>query len=121
MSMNDFPATPFPSGVEMRRLGGFRLDVHPIGEAYGLCENCNSPSVTHIFNVANTQHHLCAECFGEMLRSFSRQSPPPAISRDERNCDVYRDYDKAFAVWRSGTEYGNFGEWLLAKKEALSV
>ena len=61
-----------------------------------------------------------------MLRSFSAQCrlamPMQKKAREERNCDVYRDYDKAFAAWsRGGTEYGNFGEGLLAKKEALSV
>jgi hypothetical protein len=90
----------------------------------GRCEICNRKPSSRIFNIGCHQHRMCTECFDEMMRSFNLQcrlaKPPP--NRNERNCDVYRDYDKAFAAWsRGGTEYGNFGEWLLAKKENLAV
>lgn len=127
MSMRDFPPTPFPNGVNCRQMRGFMLEIkNEANTLDGRCEVCHRNPSSRIFNIGCNQHHLCAECFEEMLRSFSAQCrlamPTQKKAREERNCDVYRDYDKAFAAWsRGGTEYGNFGEWLLAKKEALCV
>ena len=72
MSMRDFPPTPFPKGVNCQQMRGFMLEIKSEENALdGRCEVCNRNPASRIFNIGSNQHHLCAECFEEMLRSFS--------------------------------------------------
>ena len=74
MSMKDFPPTPFPEGVECRQQTGFSIEIIKPAIEEGRCEDCHKEMSTVIFNVGITHHHLCKECFEEMMRTFAEKS-----------------------------------------------
>ena len=74
MSMKDFPPTPFPEGVECRQQTGFSIEIIKPAIVEGRCEICHKEKSTVIFYIGASHHHLCKECFEEMMRTFAEKS-----------------------------------------------
>ena len=68
MKIWDFPMEQ--PKVESRSLKGIHLDIDYNG-GNGLCEVCHQYDATHIFNIGQTMHHLCGDCFNVMMEQFT--------------------------------------------------
>lgn len=69
MSIDDFPAMPFPD-VNTIRLDGVNVrTVEPIVEN-GRCELCRKERTTVHLNIGNYLHHLCRGCFDRMVKTL---------------------------------------------------
>lgn len=68
MKIWDFPMEQ--PKVKSRSLKGIHLDIDYNG-GNGLCEVCHQYDATHIFNIGQTMHHLCGDCFNVMMEQFT--------------------------------------------------
>ena len=83
MSMKDFPTTPFPEGVKCHQQNDFSIKIIAPTIDEGRCEVCHKEMSTVIFNVGITHHHLCKECFEEMMRTFAEKSDSVVLKKAE--------------------------------------
>lgn len=68
MKIWDFPME-HPK-VGLRYLRGIHVEYNP-DAVDGLCEICGKNDSYYMFNIGMTHHHLCSECFQEMVDKFT--------------------------------------------------
>jgi ribosomal protein S14 len=69
MKIWDFP-TEQPK-VESRYLKGIHVKHNP-NAMESLCEICGKNDSEYMFNIGMTHHHLCGNCFREMVEQFTK-------------------------------------------------